>query len=413
VNVRRGPSTPVLAAVVFVAVALGALFAGPFLVLRWRSAEAQAEAETAYLHRQAELRAESEAAEKNLDLMDRRVKLVSLGFREVARKVAPKVVNVSNEKEVPLDAAHQFAKKPLFYDSRKDKVYMEVGVGSGIIVKPGLVLTNNHVVKGAERLRVTFASGQWVTVGAESLAADPVTDLAVIRLPADPGPGLRQDQDVTTEFADSDKDVQVGDWCLAVGSPLGLKQTVTAGIISAKGRLLGLLDLVELLQTDAAINPGNSGGPLFDQMGRLAGINVAIATETGVNQGIAFAIPSNTARDIFNQLVEKGEVVRGYVGIAMQDVPEDQVRRLGIGDTGGVVVGQVVPGQAADRAGIEVGDVIVRYNREPVGGGNPIKQLRKMVLETRPDTTVPVEIVRRGQRQTLEVTIGKRPAKLP
>src|SRR5262249_40593506 len=159
-------------------------------------------------------------------------------------------------------------------------------------------------------LRVTFASGRWaaVPVSSRTVATDPLTDLAVIRLPAASDAGLRHDFNVTAEFADSDKDVQVGDWVLAVGSPLGLKETVTAGIISAKGRILGMLDMVELLQTDAAINPGNSGGPLFDQHGRVAGINVAIASETGGNQGLGFAIPSNTAREIFAKLAEKGEV---------------------------------------------------------------------------------------------------------
>src|SRR5439155_20385879 len=136
----------------------------------------------------------------------------------------------------------------------------------------------------------------------------------------------REDLNASAEFADSDKDVHVGDWALAIGSPLGLRQTVTQGVISAKGRVLGMLDLVELLQTDAAINPGNSGGPLFDQYGRVVGINVAIASDNGGNQGIGFAIPSNTARRIAAQLLEEGEVQRGYLGIALDEVPPAQAR---------------------------------------------------------------------------------------
>src|SRR5439155_17504911 len=151
---------------------------------------------------------------------------------------------------------------------------------SGLIVKSGLVLTNHHVVRGAERLRVTFASGRWVTLTPDAVSSDPDTDLAVLRLPAATSTN-QVDYTVNADFADSDKGVQVGDWVLAAGSPFGLKQTVTAGIVSAKGRVeLGVLDQVELIQTDAAINPGNSGGPLFNLHGRMIGINVAIASHT-------------------------------------------------------------------------------------------------------------------------------------
>jgi S1-C subfamily serine protease len=193
-----------------------------------------------------------------------------------------------------------------------------------------------------------------------------------------------------------------------------LKQTVTAGIVSAKGRVeLGILDQVELLQTDAAINPGNSGGPLFDQRGRVAGINVAIASKSGGNQGIAFTIPSNTARDIFNQLAEKGEVVRGFLGVAMQELPPDLEKRLRITDTGGVIVSSVGPDLPADQAGVRPGDVIVRYNHEPVGPANAMNQLRQRIARTEPGATVPVEVLRRRQRLTFDVTVTKRPSTPP
>jgi serine protease Do len=404
-----------------IAVAVGALtlFFGPSLVGRWRSAEAQADAEAAYLKRQAELKAEAEAADAMLAKLDGKEKLLSLGFRAVARKVTPAVVNVSNEREVDIARRAQgAAKRSLFYDYNKNRMYEEVGVGSGILVKPGLVLTNNHVVHGAQRLRVTFASGNWVAVNVDSrqsdynpktLATDPLTDLAVIRLPA--GKLHKNDMNYTATFADSDKDVQVGDWALAVGSPLGLEQTVTHGIISAKGRLLSSLDMVEVLQTDAAINPGNSGGPLFNQYGQVVGINVAIASNNGRNQGIGFAIPSNTARDIFNQLAENGEVVRGFLGIGLQELPGSHADHLHLGDNvGGVVVGQVVPDQPAMKAGLKTGDIIIGFNKQKLGGHNAVKQLRKLILNTKPGTVVAIEIVRDGEHQVKEIEVCKRPA---
>jgi serine protease Do len=412
VPAARSPQPPARTAqlvaillVVFLIVTVVALYAGPSLVGRWRSAAAQADADAAYLKRQAELKAESEAADKQLAALDSKVKLVSLGFRDVVRKVAPTVVNISNERQVPR----------IFYDYAKDRNYVEVGLGSGILVRPGSVLTNNHVVKGAQRLRVTFASGDSVPVEVKpweenkrdwTVATDPLTDLAVIRLPSEK---IKPPFNVTAAFADSDKDVQVGDWALAVGSPLGLEQTVTAGIISYKGRVLSNLDLVEVLQTDAAINPGNSGGPLFDQYGRVVGINVAIASKTGGNQGIGFAIPSNTAKDIFQQLADRGEVVRGYLGIGLQELPASQVEELGLGDTGAVLIKQVQPGGAADRAGLEGGDVIIRYNGKPLGASNPLKELRKRILQSKPQQSVELEVVRQGEHRKIPVTVDKRP----
>src|SRR5262249_2401041 len=252
---------------------------------------------------------------------------------------------------------------------------------------------------------------QFVIVNAENVATDPITDLAIVRLP-EPTPGTRQDYNFTAEFADSDKDVQVGDWVLAIGSPLGLKQTVPHGIISAKGRLIGVIDLVELLQTDAAINPGNWGGPLFDQFGRIAGINVAIASETGGNQGIGFSIPSNTAKEICSQLIDNGKVVRGYVGVGLQEVSPEQAGELKVTDTGGVLVMEVIAGRAADNAGIKQGDVIIRYEGKAVGRANSMKNLRQWILQTPPGRTVSCEVLRRGEPVTLEITVGESPAKL-
>jgi serine protease Do len=240
------------------------------------------------------------------------------------------------------------------------------------------------------------------------VAADPVSDLAVVRISAADA-GLHDDLNVSAEFADSDKDVQVGDWALAIGSPLGLRQTVTQGVISAKGRLLSMLDLVELLQTDAAINPGNSGGPLFDQYGRVVGINVAIASDTGGNQGIGFAIPSNIAKKIFALLVTQGEVVRGYLGVALEEVTAKRSKDLALADTGAVEVVQVLPRLSADKAGIQAGDLIVRYRNEGLDRLHAMRQLRQLILETPPETQVAMEIIRDGKHHTLSVQMGKRP----
>jgi S1-C subfamily serine protease len=397
----------------FLALVLLALYAMPALLYRWRTAEAQAEAEAAYQRRRGELRAEGEAAEHQLDVLDKRVNLVSLGFREVARKVAPKVVNVANYREPQPAEAALLGKRMLVRDLDNDRTYIQAGVGSGILVKPGYILTNDHVVRGAERLRLTFASGRSIAMDPKKVASDSITDLAIVRLPEQLPEGVREETNVTTDFADSDKTVHVGDWALAVGSPLGLKQTLTHGVISAKGRLLPLLDMVELLQTDAPINPGNSGGPLFDQYGRLAGINVAIATDTGVNQGIGFAIPSNTAKRIFDSLATKGEVVRGFIGITMDDLPRDRARQLGLTDNGAVLVKEVLAGQAARTAGIQPGDVITRFNNESLGMIHPVRQLRQWVLDTEPGTQVAMELLREGHRRVVQVQIAKRPGRLP
>jgi S1-C subfamily serine protease len=395
----------VLCSFMLLSTALLALYRAPELSARWRLMEEQIAADTVFLKREAELKAESEAAERNLAVLDRQVRLVSLGFREVARKVAPVVVNLTNEKEVQKASG----RRRTFYDYESDRTFQEVAEGSGILVPNGYVLTNHHVVHGAERLRITFASGRWLAVAPEAVASDPLTDLAVVRLPPADSAPFQPDYLVTAEFADSDKDVQVGDWVLAAGSPFGLKQTVTAGIVSAKGRVeLGILDQVELLQTDAAINPGNSGGPLFDQRGRVIGVNVAIASVTGGNQGVGFAIPSNAVKEVMEQLLSKGEVVRGFLGVAMQEVPPGLERRLGIEGTGGVIVSQVGEESPAERAGIRKGDLIVRFNGQPVGGGNAISLLRQRIARTPVEQTVPLELVRQGERLTLDVTIAKR-----
>jgi serine protease Do len=391
----------------------------PPLLARWRLVEAKAEAEAAYLRRQAENRADAEDAERMLNLLDRRVKLISLGFREVVRKVTPAVVNVTNLATYHKDETDPLLREaPVVIDPETERQFRQLGVGSGLIVRPGYVLTNHHVVRNATRIRITFASGRSVgipvTKGVKgNLWSDLPTDLAVIHIPDNVVTDVREDLNVTVVFADSERDVQRGDLVLAVGSPLGLKQTVTHGIISAKGRLLDRESLVEYIQTDAPINFGNSGGPLFDQFGRVAGINVAIATnDKGSPQGIGFVIPSNTVKKVFEHLVEKGEVLRGYLGILMTPLNRKELEQHGLQKLGGVRVTKVVSGQAAAKAGILAGDIIVKFNNQPLGTTEPGPQLRIWVVDSEVNQPLPVEILRNGQRRILEVRLGKLPAEL-
>jgi len=402
----------VLPSFAFVGLVLLVLYVTPYLLVHWRVKEAQAEAEATYQRRRAELKADAEHADARLEVLDKRVQLASLGFREVVRKVAPTVVNVANYRDPRKGDLGPLGKRILFYDAEKERHYAQFGVGSGLIVKPGFVLTNHHVVEKAHRLRLTFASGRSLGLEPSAVVSDAITDLAILRLPKELPAALKEECAQVAEFADSDKDVQVGDWALAVGSPLGLKQTVTQGVISAKGRLLHMLDLVELLQTDAAINPGNSGGPLFDQLGRVTGINVAIASDNGGNQGIGFAIPSNMTKKIVEQLIETGEVPRGYLGVRLEELPGAKAKALGITD-GGVVITEAQPGKAAQVAGLEAGDIILKINNEPLSQQQPIRHLRQLIVDVAPDTEANLEILRNGQRQTVKVKVGKRPANLP
>jgi len=389
------------------------LYAAPFLLNHWKLLDAHADAEAFFMKRRAELKADAAHADERLDVLDKRAHLVSLGFREVVRKVTPVVVNVANYREVkPAELKALEKKKNVIYDPENDKKYVQIGVGSGVIIKPGVILTNHHVIKGAQRVHISFASGQSVGIDSIAIASDAITDLAVLRLPEKLPPALREEADKAAVFADSDKDVQVGDWALAVGSPLGLRLTVTHGIISAKGRLLGTRDLVELLQTDAAMNPGNSGGPLFDQHGRVVGINVAILTENGGSQGLGFAIPSNTVKKIADQLLTTGQVPRGYLGIAMEELPGPEAKALKI-DDGGVVVKDVVKGEAGAKAGLQVGDIILKVNKDALSRLQPIRHFRQLVVDLEPGREITLEIMRDEERQTLTVTVGKRPADLP
>lgn len=270
-------------------------------------------------------------------------------------------------------------------------------IGSGVVVtKDGYILTNNHVVDGAEEVKVALQDGR--EFSAKVIGRDPKTDVAVIKIDARNLPAV--------PMADSDK-VEVGDVVLAIGNPFGIGQTVTTGIVSATGRAGAVgLDYEDFIQTDAAINPGNSGGALVDAEGRLIGINTAILSRSGGNQGIGFAIPTNLARDVMDSLIKDGHVTRGYLGVMIQDVTPALGREFKLKDNQGALVGDVTPDSPAQKAGLKNGDVILDFN------GKQVKDSRHLKLEvarTTPGDTVPVKVLRNGETRTLEVKVKALP----
>lgn len=274
----------------------------------------------------------------------------------------------------------------------------EEGLGSGVIIdSDGTILTNNHVIEGADRIQVQLYDDR--EFDAEILGADPPSDLAVIRIK-----NARESFPIMP-LGNSDA-LRVGEWVLAVGSPYGLSQTVTTGIISAKGRHnTGIDNYENFLQTDAAINPGNSGGALVNLRGELVGINTAIFSRSGGYQGIGFAIPINMARKISADLIAEGTVTRGWLGVSVQLLDPDRAEALGVKDEKGAAVGGVVPGGPADKAGIQRGDVIVRIDQTFIEDPNDL--LNDVALRV-PGTWAEVEVNRNGKRLLFKARIAKR-----
>jgi serine protease Do len=272
-------------------------------------------------------------------------------------------------------------------------------MGSGVVVtKDGYVLTNSHVVKDADEIKVTLSDKR--SFDAKVIGTDPESDIAVIKIEAKDLP--------TAMMGDSDK-LRVGEIVVAIGNPFGLNQTVTSGIVSAKGRTnVGIIDYEDFIQTDAAINPGNSGGPLVNILGEVVGINTAIATRSGGYQGIGFAIPSNSAKLIMDSLIKEGKVRRGLLGVNIQDLNESLAKSFGLENTGGALVSQVIKGSPADKAGVKAGDVVLKFNGREVAGAAALKN---QVGKVTPGSTCTLTLLRDKKQQTVEVSIGERDSK--
>jgi serine protease Do len=272
--------------------------------------------------------------------------------------------------------------------------FKEHGLGSGVIVSPnGYILTNYHVVEHADRIRVTLMDKR--EFDARVIGTDAKTDLALIKINVDKPLAY-------ASFGDSSR-LQVGDWVIAIGNPFGFNLTVTSGIVSAKGRALGG-NYDDYIQTDASINPGNSGGPLFDSDGKLVGINSAIYSQTGSSDGIGFAIPSDLAKSVMDQLREHGHVVRGWLGVEVQAMTPELAHSFGLQNTNGALVADVEKDSPAAAAGIRRGDVIVKLGNQSLSDE---RQLPEMVAESKIGSTVPIEVIRNGKTKTFDARIAE------
>ena len=329
-------------------------------------------------------------------------------FAPIVKKVAPSVAKVfvtMKASESPMSNSDMDFFRRFFGGEGLNQMNpgqphspSEHGLGSGVIVSPdGYILTNNHVVNNASEIQVALNDGRQFT--ARVVGADPQTDVALIKINADNLPALT--------LADSDK-VEIGDVVLAIGNPFGIGQTVTKGIVSAKDRTTSGDGDEDFIQTDAAINPGNSGGALVDTDGRLVGINSAILTHSGGNQGIGFAVPSNLCRWVMDSLVKNGRVERGLLGVMIQNLTPDLAKAFKLDRTTGALVGDVSPDSPADKAGLKSGDVITQFNGQPIQDAS---QLKLRVAESAPGSTAQLSVSRNGESKTFDVTLGSVPDK--
>ena len=325
-------------------------------------------------------------------------------FTELAEKVRPAVVNISTTTTVRVPGhpfRHYFGPREegpfgdfyrRFFGDIPDRDFKQQSLGSGFIVdKNGYIITNHHVVDRADEIKVKLSEGK--EYKAKVIGRDPKTDLVLIKISS-----LFRDLP-TLPLGDSDR-VKVGEWVLAVGNPFGLEHTVTKGIISATGRVIGSGPYDSFLQTDAPINPGNSGGPLINLKGEVIGINTAIIAS---GQGIGFAIPSNLAKQVFNQLREKGKVVRGWIGVSIQSVNPEIAESFKLKGPGGALVGDVVPGGPAEAGGVQRGDVVVGFDGKEIKDAS---DLPRIVAETPIKKSVVIKVIREGREVDLKVIVA-------
>jgi serine protease Do len=326
---------------------------------------------------------------------------------ELAAASKPAVVNITSQQTLRMQPfANPFFDDPFFRDffggslrnSNKPRQYKQTGLGSGVIVeKNGYIITNNHVIENSEEIMVRLSDKRQFK--GKVIGLDPKTDLAVIKINADNLPVLN--------LGDSDK-LKVGEMVLAIGNPFGLSQTVTSGIVSAKGRAdVGIADYEDFIQTDAAINPGNSGGALVNSRGELVGINTAIFSTSGGYQGVGFAIPSNMVKSVMESLIKRGKVTRGWLGVTIQQVTPEIAKQFGIKNNKGALVSDVVEDGPAKKAGIQQGDVIMELEGKEI---NDTGQLRNAVANIALGKEVAVKIIRDGKEKILKVVISEMPS---
>ena len=347
---------------------------------------------------------------------------LSKAFRSTAKAVQPSVVSIRTTAKTtpttqprgnPSDLEELFKNSPFekFFGDHPDlkqffrgqsshRPSARRGIGSGVVIdEKGIILTNNHVVEGAEEITVRLHDGREFEVG--DVKTDPQTDLAVLR--------INDASRLTAAKLGNSDETEIGDWALALGQPFGLEGTVTAGIVSAKGRGIGITARENFIQTDAAINPGNSGGPLVNLRGEVIGINTAISSVTGGNHGIGFAIPINLASWVSDQLLTTGSVQRSFLGVGIQQIDHNLAKQLGLDASRGVVVTEVRPDSPAEAAGLQTGDVILKF------GGKVVKsprELQMIVERCEPGSTQDVSVNRNGESLDLIATCGEQPAKM-
>ncbi|MEX5683187.1 MULTISPECIES: Do family serine endopeptidase AlgW [Pseudomonas] len=327
-----------------------------------------------------------------------------VSYADAVTTAAPSVVNlyttkVINKPNHPLFEDPQFRR--FFGDNSPKQKRMESSLGSGVIMSPeGYLLTNNHVTSGADQIVVALKDGRETL--ARVIGSDPETDLAVLKI------DLKHLPSITVGRSDN---IRIGDVALAIGNPFGVGQTVTMGIISATGRnQLGLNNYEDFIQTDAAINPGNSGGALVDANGNLTGINTAIFSKSGGSQGIGFAIPVKLAMDVMKSIIEHGQVIRGWLGIEVQPLTQELAESFGLSGRPGIVVAGIFRDGPAQKAGLQLGDVILAIDGEPAGDG---RRSMNQVARIKPTDKVTIEVMRNGKELKLVAEVGLRPPPAP
>lgn len=344
---------------------------------------------------------------------------LSSAFKFVASKLRPSVVSIQTKTEVRQQARNDGGRgrpqipglppefERFFGDDLFDQLprgggsMRQEGQGTGVIIgEDGVIVTNNHVIRGAQVVTVVTSDNK--SHSAKVIGADPKTDIAVLKIEAK---GLK-----AAKFGSSDA-AEVGDWVVAVGSPFGLDQTVTAGIVSAKGRALSLSEYEDFIQTDAAINPGNSGGPLLNLKGEIIGINTAIASRSGAYNGVGFAIPSKIVESVVHSLTTNGGVVkRGKIGAGIQDLNEGLAKSYNFNSTSGALITQVLPEGPAEKAGMKEGDIVTKFNGKEIGSAG---QFRSSVATTDPGQKVEIEVYRDGKPMNFSVTLAQLEADVP